>query len=266
MLGLSEAQVMARADRRVSPADAGRFEALLVRRLAGEPFAYLTGEREFWGRTFRVDRRVLIPRPETEHLVEAALELELPERPRILDVGTGSGCLAVSLALELPAARILATDVSPAALAIAAANATRLGAGNAGFLAADRLGALAGAEGRHDAPFDLIVSNPPYIDPADADALSPEIVGYEPHAALFAPGGDAVLGDLIAGAERLLAPGGRLLLEIGAGQTEAVARHAEPGAFHIAAIIRDYAGIPRVVRLERTGPEHDPSAGEEISA
>ena len=122
-LGVSEAQVLARHDEDVPAAAADRFLALLERRLAGEPFAYLTGEREFYGRGFRVDRRVLIPRPETEHLVEAALALPLPPGPRILDLGTGSGCLAVTLAAELPAATVVATDLSLAALAVARANA-----------------------------------------------------------------------------------------------------------------------------------------------
>ncbi len=182
VLGLSEAQLLAR-DREPMAADAAaRFEALLARRLAGEPVAYLTGEKEFWGRPFRVDRRVLIPRPETEHVVEAALAERLPERPRLLDVGTGSGCLAVTLALELPGARVAATDLSPAALALAAANARALGAGaRVSFLAADL------AAGLDLGAFDLVVSNPPYIDPAELPELSPEVCAFEPRLALSPP-------------------------------------------------------------------------------
>src|SRR5262249_44965248 len=120
VLGLTEAQAMARDDQAVPPAAAARFEALLERRPAGEPVAYRLGSREFYGRRFAVDPRVLIPRPETEHVVEAALALALPPAPRILDVGTGSGCLAVTLALELPGAFAAAGDLSPGALAVAA--------------------------------------------------------------------------------------------------------------------------------------------------
>src|ERR1700674_5912187 len=193
VLGLSEAQVMARDDQPVPPAAAARFEALLARRLGGEPVAYLLGEREFYRRSFAVDERVLIPRPETEHLVEAALTLALPPAPRILDVGTGSGCLAVTLALELTGARVVAADLSPAALAVAAGNARRHGvAGRVAAAASDLIAAFDLSR------FDLVVSNPPYVDPGDAPALSPEVCNFEPHLALFSPdSGDAVLARLI---------------------------------------------------------------------
>jgi release factor glutamine methyltransferase len=249
VLGLSEAQVLARPERAVEAPAAARFEALVERRLGGEPVAYLTGVKEFYGRPFAVDPRVLIPRPETEHVIEAALAAPLPSRPRILDLGTGSGCLAVTLALELPGARVVATDASPAALAVAAANARRLGAAGVRCAAADRY------VGLDLAAFDLVVANPPYIDPADAASLSPEITGFEPHAALFAPGrGEAMLADLIAGAAALR-PGAWLVVEIGRGQLQALRRHAAPAGLHVAAVIDDYAGIPRAIRLERTGKE-----------
>jgi release factor glutamine methyltransferase len=249
VLGLTEAQVLARPERAVPAAAAARFEGLLERRLGGEPVAYLTGVKEFYGRPFAVDSRVLIPRPETEHVIEAALAAPLPPRPRILDLGTGSGCLAVTLALELPGARVVATDASPAALAVAAANARRLGAAGVRCAAADRYSGL------DLAAFDLVVANPPYIDPADAASLSPEITGFEPHAALFAPGrGEAMLADLIAGAAALR-PGTSLVVEIGRGQLLALRRHAAPAGLHVAAVIDDYAGIPRAIRLERTGEE-----------
>lgn len=246
VLGLSEAQVLARGERVLNAAEAARFEALLARRLTGEPFAYLTGEREFYGRPFAVDRRVLIPRPETEHLVEAALVLALPPAPRILDVGTGSGCIAVTLALEIPAARLVASDRSSGALAVAAANSRRHRvAGRVALLAADL---YAGIDlGR----FDLVVSNPPYVDPATAGELSPEVTGFEPHGALFAADqGAALLTDLIQGAARLR-PGVSLLLEIGRGQLATVRHAAAAAGLTVAAVVDDYAGVPRVVRLVR---------------
>ncbi|MCH7666859.1 MAG: HemK family protein methyltransferase [Acidobacteria bacterium] len=137
VLGLSEAQIMAHWDDEVSPEAESAFRGLLDRRLCGEPAAYLLGRREFYGRAFHVDRRVLIPRPDTEHLVEAALSLPLGKNPRILDLGTGSGCIAVTLALEHPGAAVVAVDNSIGALALAAKNARDLGAPNVRLLASD---------------------------------------------------------------------------------------------------------------------------------
>ncbi len=247
VLGWSEAQVLARGERPVPPAAARRFAALLARRLGGEPVAYLTGEREFWGRSFHVDRRVLVPRPETEHLVEAALAAPLSAAPRILDVGTGSGCLAVTLALELPCARVVACDVSPAALAVAAANVRRHGAGGrVALVAADLCAPL------DLAAFDLVVSNPPYVDPAAAGGLSPEVVDHEPAQALFAgERGRRELRRLVSGAAAGLAPGAVLLLEVGHDQATIVGEHATASGLHLEGVTRDYAGIPRVVRLRR---------------
>jgi release factor glutamine methyltransferase len=245
VLGWSEAQVLARGERPVPPAAARRFAVLLARRLRGEPVAYLTGEREFWGRSFHVDRRVLVPRPETEHLVEAALAAPLPAAPRILDVGTGSGCLAVTLALELPGARVVACDVSPAALAVAAANVRRHGA-RVALVAADLWAPL------DLAAFDLVVSNPPYVDPAAAAGLSPEVVDHEPAQALFAAeSGRRELRRLVSGAAAGLAPGALLLLEVGHDQATIVGEHATASGLHLEGVTRDYAGIPRVVRLRR---------------
>ena len=247
LLGFSEAQVLAHGEREVPEEAAERFRSLLERRLTGEPVAYLLGERELYGRTFAVDSRVLIPRPETEHVVEEALAAPLPERPWILDVGTGSGILAVTLALEIPGARTVGTDVSPGALAVASGNARRHGvADRARFLGADL------AHGLDLSRFDLVVSNPPYVDAADAPSLSPEVVGFEPAVALFAPGsGDSVLARLFALLGSGLRPGIRAIVEIGFGQVEAARRHAEASGLHFAGSRPDYAGIPRVVVLER---------------
>jgi release factor glutamine methyltransferase len=246
VLGLSEAQVLARDERQVEAAEAERFRELLARRLTGEPVAYLFGERELYGRTFHVDRRVLIPRPETEHVIEEALKAPLPPAPWILDIGTGSGILAVTLALEIPGARAVATDLSPGALAVAAGNARRLGTG-------ERVRAVGAdlARGLDLARFDLVVSNPPYIDPQDARFLSPEVHGFEPHLALFAPGsGDSILVRLFAELATLRS-GVRLILEIGLGQLMAARREAEAAGWLFLGARDDYAGIPRVLTLQR---------------
>lgn len=246
VLGLTEPQLLARDREEVPPAAAERFQALLERRLTGEPVAYLFGAREFYGRDFRVDSRVLIPRPETEHVVEAALAEPLPPRPWLLDIGAGSGILAVTLALEIPGARAVATDLSPGALAVTAANARRLGAGARVLPVRTDLTA-----GLDLSRFDLVVSNPPYIDPADAPSLSPEVCNFEPSLALFAPGtGDSVLARLFAlGAG--LRSGVRLIVEIGSGQLDAARRHAAASALLLEEVRPDYAGIPRVLILRR---------------
>ena len=246
VLGLSEAQVLAREETPVPPAAEQRFRALLARRLAGEPVAYLTGEREFWGRPFGVDSRVLIPRPETEHLVEVALAERLPASPWILDVGTGSGILAVTLVLEIPGARLVATDLSPGALAIAAGNARRHGVRER-----VRLVGLDLTAGLDLGRFDLVVSNPPYIDRSEIPEISPEVLDFEPHLALFPPGtGDAVLARLFGQCARLRS-GIALAVEIGRGQLDAVRRHAAASGLEVEGVREDYAGIPRTVLLRR---------------
>lgn len=246
VLGLSEAQVLAHGEREVPDEAAARFRQLLERRLAGEPTAYLFGEREFYGRTFQVDPRVLIPRPETEHLVEAALETPLPDRPWILDVGSGSGILPVTLALEIPGARMVATDVSPGALAVTSLNARRFGVRDRVFPVGADL-----TRGLDLGRFDLVVSNPPYIDWSDAPTLSPEVYNFEPHVALFAPGsGDSLYARLFLETGELRS-GIRLLVEIGFGQLDAVRRHASASGLQVSDVRLDYAGIPRVVILER---------------
>lgn len=246
VLDLGEAQVLARGERRPDRDAVERYLALLERRLDGEPVAYLTGRREFFGREFQVDPRVLIPRPETEHLVEAALGLELPEGVRILDLGTGSGCLAVTLALELPGARVVAVDRSIGALAVAGANAGANGVGGrVRSAAADLARPLALGS------FDLVVSNPPYIDLAEIPRLSPEIVRYEPCEALFAAeSGFAVVRRLV---DELggLRSGAHLLIEIGRGQDGPLADHVAGSPFRLRTVHPDYAGIPRVAHLVR---------------
>lgn len=244
VLGLSEARVIARQEDEVPPEAERRFRDLLARRLAGEPVSYLLGEREFWGRPFAVDSRVLIPRPETEHLVEVALAERLPERPWILDVGTGSGILAVTLALGVPGSRVVATDLSPGALAVAAGNAERLGA-RISLVNTDL------AAGLDLSRFDLVVSNPPYVDRSEIPEISIEVHGFEPSLALFPPGsGDSLYPRLFAQCADLR-PGVGLAVEIGRGQLDAVGRHARGSGLEIAEVREDYAGIPRTVMLRR---------------
>jgi release factor glutamine methyltransferase len=246
VLGWSEAQVLARGEVAVEPGTAARFRALLERRLGGEPMAYLKGEKEFYGRPFHVDGRVLIPRPETEHLVEAALAWPLPGAPRILDVGTGSGCLAVTLALELPTARVVATDLSLGALAVARSNGRRHGVEERIHWAVADLATAVDLS-----TFDLVVSNPPYIDPAGAAALSVEITAFEPSLALYAEDGGLAAVEALLDAARGLSPGAGLLLEIGAGQGAAVAAAARQRGLHLERMVEDYGGIPRTVVLKR---------------
>lgn len=242
VLRLSEAQLYARADDDVPEPAAVSYGQLIRRRADRIPVAYLLGRREFHGRSFAVDPRVLIPRPETEHLVEAALTC-IDDGARVLDVGTGSGCIAVTLALERPGSRIVATDLSPGALAVAAANCRSHGvADRVRLVRADLLSAL------RPGAFDVVVSNPPYIDVGEWPSLMPEVRDHEPPEALFA-------GDGLDFYRRLFAAGGflragqRLLLEIGKGQIEAVRELAEGSGFDVEWVIADLAGIPRVLTL-----------------
>ena len=244
VLCLGEAQVRARGEQVVSSDQAQEVLDLTRRRASGEPMAYLLGYREFYGRDFRVDERVLVPRPETEHLVEAAVALELPSRPRILDLGTGSGCLAITLALELPGAAVVATDLSPAALAVAHQNARALEA-RVTLLAADL------AQGLRLEGFDLLASNPPYIDPAAE--LSTEVRDHEPSSALFAADQGRQALRTILDQAVALRPGVPILLELGHDQApwlrEAADRrpHLELRRFH-----RDLAGFDRIAELIRS--------------
>ncbi len=244
--GLSEAQILAHPERPVETAEAARFRALLERRQTGEPVAYLLGEREFYGRSFDVDRRVLIPRPETEHVIEVALQLPLPAGARIVDVGTGSGILAVTLALEIPGSFVVATELSPGALAVAAKNARRHGVRDRVHLVGTDL-----LTGLDLSRFDLLVSNPPYIDRAEAPTLSPEVCNFEPHLALFSPGaGDSTLARLFKESAGLpdVTP---LVVEIGFGQEDVARRHASASSLHITGTCKDYRAIPRVLTLRR---------------
>lgn len=208
----------------------------LSERLAGKPTQYITGRQEFYGRDFRVTPDVLIPRPESEHLVEAALAIGAR---RVLDVGTGSGCIAVTLAIE-SGARVAASDISVRALGVARQNAGRLGVA-IDFTLADGLDAFAPQS------FDLIVSNPPYIPAAEHATLAREVRDFEPALALTpGPTGLEIYARLIGGAPRVLTPGGSIALELGHDSAKSVTAMLIEAGFESIAVTPDLAGIPRV--------------------
>jgi release factor glutamine methyltransferase len=246
----SLADWLSKAPEEAPPGFQQRFDTLVTRRESREPVAYLLGEKEFFGRTFTVTPDTLVPRPETEGLVEAALAwlkqraTRTAEPARVVDVGTGTGCVAITLALEAGAAHLsalTATDISAAALTVARANAMRLGAASIDFQQAHLLGDAA-------RPAHLIVSNPPYVRAIDRDALPPDVRLFEPATALFA-GDDGldVIRELLPAARRALAPDGALLMEIGAGQADAVERLAAAHGFARIEFRPDLQGIPRVI-------------------
>ena len=215
----------------------------LHERLNGKPTQYITGRQEFYGREFRVTPDVLIPRPETEHVVEVALRTA-PGAARVLDVGTGSGALAVTLQLET-GAKAWATDISPAAAAVAAGNARRLGA-PVNVAICDLMEAIARGA------MDLIVSNPPYVPIAQREGLQREVRDWEPHVALFAgETGFEIYDRIVADAPRVLGPGGWLVMELGFGSRDYVANLL--GGWRDVSIEPDLAGIPRVIAARRPG-------------
>ncbi len=245
-LGLDKTGLYLRYGARLEPRAEERFRDFLARRSAGEPVAYITGRKEFWSLDFVVTPAVLVPRPETELLVETALGLAAAaSKPRILDLGTGSGAIAVSLGREIMAAEIWATDISPQALEIARENAGRNGAAeNIRFVAGD----LFAPVDERRSFFDLIVSNPPYIRTGEMDSLPRDVRDFEPRAALDGgPDGLDFYRRIINDAPRHLAAGAFVLLEIGADMGEAVARlFAEGGVYGPARLYRDLAGNDRV--------------------
>lgn len=242
---------------------AREYFALIARRAAGEPTQYLTGKQEFWGLEFDVNPGVLIPRPETEHVIEVALErlgargIKInmhtgePSPPlRIADVGTGSACLAVALAHELPHAKIFATDISAAALDVARRNAARHGVSSrVHFFEGDLLKPISDSTGS----FDLIVSNPPYVAQDSAAALAREVREHEPHTALFGgPSGIEMYERLIQQAGELLRSGGVLVLELGYDSAQYVrAILVAQRQWVNVSVTNDLAGIPRVLSAER---------------
>ncbi|MBI3581183.1 MAG: peptide chain release factor N(5)-glutamine methyltransferase [Nitrospinae bacterium] len=229
------------------PADApGCFRGLLERRAAGEPLFYITGSKGFHNHVFNVNSSVLVPRPETEEMVEAVLERFSNERPlAVADVGTGSGCIAVTLGLERPSWRIKAVDVSEDALSVARENARRLGAANVSFARSDLLSGVRGL-------FDVVVSNPPYVDFALSGALQVEVRKYEPSVALFADeNGLGGIRELVAQSARRLRTGGTFFCEIGFDQKDAVSKFFDPAVWSDVEFIRDLAGHDRVATADK---------------
>lgn len=248
-LGTDRLHLFLDLDRPVADGELDRARELLVRRSKGEPCAYLTGKREFYGREFEVGPGVLIPRPETEGLVDRGRErFAGREGVVVLDVGTGSGCLAVTLALELAGARVVATDVSSVALGYARRNAERLGA-EVELREGDFLDSVADGE-----RFDLVVCNPPYVDVGVREELAVEVREHEPAEALFAPAGDVDWWvQALVGRREILAEGGVLLVELGFDQGERVRGWLEgPGDEGIGIVWRlhrDLGGIERVLEV-----------------
>lgn len=245
LLSLPRASLLAHPARELDPEQLRRYDSLLRRRLRHEPIQYITGVQEFFGLPFHVTPAVLIPRPETEHLVEAVLQRLPHDQPlTIADVGTGSGAIAIALATHLPGAHLLALDLSPAALEVAQSNAAVLNvAGRIRFELSDLLDSPAAQD--HRELFDAIVSNPPYVPASDAHELHPQVRDYEPSTALFAgEDGLAIYRRLIPQAREHLRSGGLLALEIGHGQSNAI--RALLTEWRDVELLNDLQSIPRV--------------------
>jgi release factor glutamine methyltransferase len=266
VLGCTRERLLAHPEQPVDDGAAARWRALLRRRLEGEPFAYLVGEREFHGHCFLVGPDVLVPRPETELLVDTALELLRGHpRARVLELGTGSGCIAISLALARPDLRILATEISAPALAIARANASRLGAAvryatGSWYEALVEVEAEAEADADADRRFALVVSNPPYVAAGDPHL---ESLRHEPTGALT-DGGDGLgaLRAIVAGARARLVPGGALLVEHGHDQGDAVRALALAAGLADPRTLADLAGTGRAT-LARNPTNRNPAMAQD---
>ena len=251
--GVTRAEIIS-GSAELSSETLARFEAMVARREKREPVAYIVGHKEFYSLDFEVTPAVLIPRPETEFVVTAALEaIATMREPRVLDIGTGSGAIAIAIAANAPAARVTATDISDDALAVAARNAMlHQVAGRVEFRRADCF-----EVGEGEPPlgfFDLIVSNPPYIDEESLASLEPEVLNYEPRVALSAgPDGLNFFRRIAAGASVHLQGDGELIVEVGAGQAAAVSQIFERAGLRAFSVLNDFAGHPRVVRARAGG-------------
>jgi len=255
VLRLSAHHVVIDRDRLLASTELADVKGLIQRRVGREPLQYILGTQEFCGLEFHVNPAVLIPRPETELLVEYVAQRISSEQPAtIVDVCTGSGCIAVAIARQRPRARLIATDLSSRSLDVARQNAVRHSVGERMiWLEGNLLGALAGQ--RLEGQVDIIVSNPPYIAEADWATLQPEVRLFEPRGALIAgPQGTELHERLLREAGRYLSPGGALILEIGAGQARAIRQIVEQiSGYRFHRLVYDAAGLERVVIVERAG-------------
>jgi release factor glutamine methyltransferase len=252
-LAASRVELIIDSKRLLTTAELGSFRSLVQRRRAHEPVAYIVGSREFYGRDFRVDRRVLIPRPDTEVLVEVALRRTraVSLSMRALDLCTGSGCVAITLARERPTAPVCATDLSEDAIAVARDNALRLGAYNVAFRVGDLFAALDDSQ-----RFDLITANPPYIGSDEFDTLPADVRGHEPRLAL--DGGErglVLLRRIVTGAPAHLADEGVLAVEVAAGQAPSVCDLFRLAGLSNVEVCLDYGRIERVVSGVLRRPE-----------
>jgi release factor glutamine methyltransferase len=247
VLGWDVARLLAHNREPAPEGFASRFSTVIARRLEREPVAMIVGMREFWGRDFAVTQATLVPRPETELIVEEALRILPPQPPTILDIGTGTGCLAISLAAERPDARVFATDISHEALLVAAANARRHGVDRrVRFIRADLLEGLS-------VQADLIVSNPPYVPEKSAPALIRDVRDYEPAMALFGGAeGLEIIDRLLAQTAARLAPDGTIIVEFGYGQEDAVRASASREGLTLRRTLEDLQGIARTAVLGRS--------------
>jgi release factor glutamine methyltransferase len=244
-LSVSREYLYSHDDRILTDDELQKIEDLLYDRIGGVPLQYIVGRQEYWGRYFTVNPSVLIPRPETEYIVETVLEKKGNQTSQsVLDVGTGSGCIAVTLALEIPGATVFAADISEAAVRVARQNATNLGA-DVQFVCMDVLDAVRGR-------FDFIVSNPPYVRRDEITRLQREVREHEPHVALFSPEDElAIYRRLVSGSEQMLNPGGYLIMEVGLGMDEKVLALFGAG-WEKLPTKTDLQGIPRTVVARRS--------------
>ena len=240
VLGCDRAHLYAHPERELTADEAERYEAVVSERARHKPSQYITGHQEFWGLDFLVSPAVLIPRPETEHVIETMLELAPAPGAKIVDVGTGSGCIAVALARKFPQAEIEGVDISSSAIEVALVNAARLECQHVGFRVNDLL------EGFQPESFDFVVSNPPYVGESEPDKVQRQVREFEPKIAVFAgPHGLDVYRRLIPQALKVLKPGGWLVMEIGFSIEESVRALLE--GWSEVRVNTDLQGIPRVV-------------------
>jgi len=249
VLGVNRAYLYAHPGRELTSEEQTRYDEVVGQRSAGMPSQYITGHQEFWGLDFVVTPAVLIPRPETEHLVETVLDFAREiERAKIVDVGTGSGCIALALAHELKGAEVFAVDLSADALEVARANAARLQLdGRVMFVQSNVLEALSGVR-----DFDFVVSNPPYVGKNEADKVQRSVFEFEPRMAVFSgQDGLDVIRPLIAEAHIALKPGGWLAMEIGYSMRDMVLELLDLTVWDNVRVVPDLQGIPRVIAARK---------------